>query len=104
VEWRGFDSAPLQREIDAWPAPELAPDYSGEATVETYTIDYAGKEPRGVVIGRTPADARFAAAVEDLTIVRQLIAEDPLDGGLTVARQDDGRIMVTAFEPALATA
>jgi acetyl-CoA C-acetyltransferase len=104
AEWRGFDSAPLQREIDAWPAPELAPDYSGEATVETYTIDYAGKEPRGVVIGRTPTGARFAAAVEDPAIVRQLIAEDPLGGRLTVAKQDDGRIMVTAFEPALATA
>src|SRR5580704_3899776 len=53
AEWRPFDSAPLQREIDGWAAPELAPDYSGEATAETYTIDYAGKEPRGVVIGRT---------------------------------------------------
>ncbi|HWF77658.1 MAG TPA: acetyl-CoA acetyltransferase, partial [Caulobacteraceae bacterium] len=60
AEWRGFDSAPLQREVDGWAAPELAPDYSGEATIETYTIDYAGKEPRGVVIGRTPSDARFA--------------------------------------------
>jgi len=47
AEWRGFDSAPLQREVDGWAAPELAPDYSGEATIETYTIDYAGKEPRG---------------------------------------------------------
>ena len=55
AEWRGFDSAPLQREIDGWAAPELAPDYAGEATVETYTIDYAGKAPRAVVIGRTPS-------------------------------------------------
>jgi acetyl-CoA C-acetyltransferase len=104
TQWRSFDSAPLQREIDAWPAPELAPDHSGKATVETYTIDYAGKAPRGVVIGRTPTGARFAAAVEEPAIVCQLIAEDPLDGRLTVAKQDDGRVMVTAFEPALATA
>jgi acetyl-CoA C-acetyltransferase len=103
AEWRGFDSAPLQREVDGWAAPELAADYSGEATVETYTIDYAGKEPRAVVIGRTPSGARFAAAAEDPTIVRQLIDQDPLGGRLTVAHQDDGRITVTAFEPALAT-
>jgi hypothetical protein len=41
--------------------------------------------------------------VED-TIVRQLIDEDPLAARLTVAKNDDGRILVTAFEPALATA
>jgi acetyl-CoA C-acetyltransferase len=104
TEWRGFDSTPLQREVDAWEAPTLAPDYAGEATIETYTIDYAGNEPRGVVIGRTGEGARFAAAAEDAEIVRRLISDDPLGGRLTVAKQDDGRIMVTAFEPALATA
>jgi acetyl-CoA C-acetyltransferase len=103
-EWRSFDSAPLQREVDGWAAPELAADYAGEASIETYTIDYAGKEPRGVVIGRTPTGARFAAAAEDAGIVRQLIDREPLGGRITVAHQHDGRIMVTAFEPALATA
>jgi hypothetical protein len=58
----------------------------------------------GVVIGRTPGGARFAAAAEDEAIVRQLIAEDPLGGRVTVSSQDDGRILVTAFAPALATA
>ena len=56
------------------------------------------------MIGRTSAGARFAAAAEDAEIVRRLIAEDPLGGRIAVARQDDGRILVTAFEPALATA
>jgi acetyl-CoA C-acetyltransferase len=104
AEWRGFDSTALQREVDAWAAPELAPDHSGAATIETYTVDYAGKAPRAVVIGRTPSGARFAAAAEDDVIVRHLIEADPLGGRITVAHQDDGRIMVTAFEPALATA
>jgi len=104
VEWRGFDSAALQREVDGWAALALSADYSGEATIETYTIDYAGKEPRGVVIGRTPSAERFAAAAEDAAIVRQLIEREPLGGRITVAHQDDGRILVTAFEPALATA
>jgi hypothetical protein len=57
-----------------------------------------------VVIGRTPSGARFAAAAEDAGIVRPLIDEEPLGGHMTVAKQDDGRILVTAFEPALATA
>ena len=96
---------PLQAEIDAWAAPALAPDYSGEATVETYTIDYAGTEPRGVVIGTNPVRAPASPRPSRTpSLVRQLIAEDPLGGRLTVAKQDDGRIMVTAFEPALATA
>ncbi len=63
-----------------------------------------GKTPRGVVVGRTPAGARFAAAAEDDAIVRRLIDEEPLGGRIAVAHQDDGRILVTAFEPALATA
>jgi acetyl-CoA C-acetyltransferase len=104
AEWRGFDSTALQRGVDGWAAPELAPDYSGEATIETYTIDYAGKAPRAVVIGRTPSGARFAAAAEDDAIVRHLIAEDPLGGRISVGHQDDGRIMVTAFESALSAA
>ncbi|HEY1427053.1 MAG TPA: acetyl-CoA acetyltransferase [Caulobacteraceae bacterium] len=102
--WRGFDSSALQREVDGWAAPTLAPDYSGEARIETYTIDYASKAPRGVIIGRTPGGARFAAAAEDSVIVRCLIDEEPLGGRITAAKQEDGRILVTAFEPALATA
>jgi acetyl-CoA C-acetyltransferase len=102
-EWQSFDSAPLQREVDGWAAPQLAPGYSGAASIETYTIDYAGKEPRGVVIGRTDGGDRFAAAAENAEIVSRLIDREPLGGRIVVAHQEDGRIMVTAFEPALAT-
>ena len=49
----------------AGPRRSWRPTTPARPTIETYTIDYAGKEPRGVVIGRTPSDARFAAAVED---------------------------------------
>ncbi len=100
AEWRGFDSKPLQQAVDAWVAPALAPGYEGEADVETYTIDYAGPEPRGIVLGRTAAGERVVAAVHDATIVRKLIDEEPLGGRVTVASNDEGRSSVTDFTPA----
>jgi acetyl-CoA C-acetyltransferase len=97
--WRGFDSKPLQAEIDAWPAPTLTQSYSGRATVETYTIDYAGTAPHGTVVARTPSGERLAAAVEDAALVKRMIAEEPLGASVTVASAD-GKSAVTAFEPA----
>jgi acetyl-CoA C-acetyltransferase len=98
TEWRSFDSAPLQREIDGWSKPALAEAYAGDAAIETYTVDYSGPQPRGVVVARTSDNARFAATVDDEALVARLIAEEPLGGRVTVAAQDDGRMRVTAFE------
>jgi len=98
--WRGFDSAPLQGEVDGWAKPELAQGYSGEADIETYTVDYSNPQPRGVVIGRTPTRARLAALAEDEAIVRRLIGEEPLGGRVVVAASEDGRFTVTDFQPA----
>ena len=100
AEWRGFDSKPLQQEIDAWVAPALSPGYAGEADVETYTIDYASPEPRGVVLGRTAAGERVVAAVQDPALVRRLIDEEPLGGSVTIEAAGEGRSAVTAFTPA----
>ncbi|HEY3799674.1 MAG TPA: acetyl-CoA acetyltransferase [Caulobacteraceae bacterium] len=97
--WRGFDSKPLQAEIDAWPAPALTQSYSGRATVETYTIDYAGTAPHGVIVARTPTGDRLAAAVEDAALVKRMIAEEPLGASVTVASAD-GKSLITTFEPA----
>jgi acetyl-CoA C-acetyltransferase len=97
--WRGFDSAALQRDIDGWPAPALAPGFVGEARIETYTIDYAGAAPRGVVVGRTAQDQRVVAAVDDEALVRRMIAEEPLGGKVTIAAPVEGRSLVTAFTP-----
>ena len=93
--WRGFDSKPLQQEVDAWVAPALAPGYEGDADIETYTIDYAGPEPRGVVLGRTAAGERVVAAVQDPTLVRRLIDEEPLGGKVTIEAAGEGRSMET---------
>jgi acetyl-CoA C-acetyltransferase len=100
AEWRGFDSKPLQAQIDAWAAPALAPSYAGEADVESFTIDYSGPEPRPVVLGRNAAAERVVAVVDDPALVRRLIDEEPLGGKVTVAAAGEGRSVVTAFEPA----
>ena len=100
ADWRGFDSKPLQAQIDAWVAPPLAPGFAGEADVESYTIDYSGPEPRAVVLGRTAAAERVVAAVDDPALVRRLIDEEPLGGRVTVASAGEGRSVVTGFTPA----
>ncbi|WP_109807528.1 enoyl-CoA hydratase-related protein [Sphingosinithalassobacter portus] len=47
------------------PAPELAVDYFGPATIETYTITYGrdGRPIDGIVIARTPKGARAMARI-----------------------------------------
>ena len=65
----------------------------------TYTIDYSGPRPRGVVIGRTPTNARIAASADDEAIVQRLIADEPL-GGRVVVATEEGRPTVTEFRPA----
>jgi hypothetical protein len=49
--WRALDSGALQATVDAWPAHPRAIG-NGEGIVETYTIDYSGKAPLGVIVGR----------------------------------------------------
>lgn len=57
----------FQAEADAarGPSPALAPDYEGQATIETYTLFYDrhGAVRSGVVVARTPQKARFLAKV-----------------------------------------
>lgn len=90
-EWRGFDSADLQAEIEAWPAPPAAPDDATQGAIETFTIDYGRDPPAGILICRTAAGERFAAAVEDPKLVQQMIDGDPLDAAVTCEIADDGR-------------
>jgi acetyl-CoA C-acetyltransferase len=99
ADWTGFDSAPLQAEINGWAAPVLNDHFAGEAAIETYTIDYSGPAPRGVVLARTPANERVVAAVpaEDDAMVKRLITEEPLGGRVTTAQADKGLTVVTGF-------
>jgi acetyl-CoA C-acetyltransferase len=96
--WSGFSSAELQSAVDAWPAPPLASAYEGPASIETYTIDYAGAAPRGIVVARTPAGERLAASVEEPSLVRGLVDDEPLEGAVRIAPVE-GRHTVTVLEP-----
>lgn len=94
-----FDSAPLQAEVDGWAAPELDPGFEGEAAVETYTIDYSGPAPRGVVLARSPAGARVIAMTppDDPRVAEAMIAADPLTRRAFVKPAGDGKLLVTGF-------
>jgi acetyl-CoA C-acetyltransferase len=90
ARWTGFDSAALQAEVDAWPAPPPAPE-ALEGAVETYTIDYGRQPHPGVLVCRTPAGERFVAAVEDPALIERMIAEDPLGAQVATRRDEKGR-------------
>ena len=93
-----FDSRLLQAEIEAWPAPALDPAFAGDAAVETYTVDYSGPAPRGVIVGRTDAGTRVVAMVapEETVIVEEMIAHDPLGGRVTVGAGENNKTVIRA--------
>jgi acetyl-CoA C-acetyltransferase len=96
-----FDDARLQAEVDAWPAPPLAAG-AGSGVVETYTIDYAGPTPFGVVIGRRTANGERFVAMTDPAIpalVQEMIAAEPLGATIRVAPSPEGRDLILSFEP-----
>lgn len=55
----------LQSHVPPADPPRFHADYSGEGTIETYTVlhDGAGRPRRGIVVGRTPMDQRFLAEI-----------------------------------------
>jgi len=64
--WAPDNSAALQAEIDAWPAPGQAPQADGWATIESYTVTHGRDGARtGIVIGRLEADGRRFIAKGD---------------------------------------
>ncbi len=104
ARWRGFDSRALQAEVDRWATPAVVPG-EGPGVVETYTIDYSGKAPLGVVIGRLGArgdGARFVAMTDpaDPSVVARMIEDDPLGASVTTSRNAEGRSIVTGLTSA----
>ncbi len=95
-----FDDFELQSQVDDWPAPPLgAADSMG--VVETFTIDYAGTSPLGIVIGRDRQGARFVAMSdpERPAVVETMIAADPLGAKLSLKISNEGRVLVQDIEP-----
>ena len=97
--WAPFTSSALQAEIDAWPAPRLVE--AGQGEIETYTIDYGGKTPTVTIVGRTGDGARFVAMSDpaDPGLAGRMAVEEPLGGAVTARLNDNGRAIVTDFEP-----
>ena len=101
ANWRTLDSSALQATVDAWPAhPRAVGD--GEGVVETYTIDYSGKAPLGVIVGRLDSSgARFVAMTgADPSVIRTMIEADPLGAHVEVRPGEDGRSIVRKITPA----
>jgi acetyl-CoA C-acetyltransferase len=97
-----FDSQALQAEVDSWPAvPQAMGD--GEGVVETYTIDYTGKAPLGIVVGRlNGSQARFVSMTsggED-AVIQTMIEAEPLGARVEVKPDESGRSIIRAIKPA----
>lgn len=98
--WRGFDSGDLQSEIDAWPAPPLASEAADSGEVETYTIDYQGPRPKGIIIARTRTGQRFVAMTDPGdAIAARMMEEEPLGAAVACTRDEKGRRVVVSFQP-----
>lgn len=99
---RSFD---YQAEADAArdPVPPLDRDYTGPATVETFTVFYRrdGSPRAGVVVARTDAGARTLAHVagDDVATLARLTSPDgtPVGASGTIANAADGRLRCWAF-------
>ena len=84
------DPAARQALLDAQPAPALAAEPSGDATVETYTVlhDRDGAPVRGLVISWLADGRRFLATTpDDRTLLDGLMAREAvgLRGRVTAA-------------------
>jgi len=86
--WQPFDSAPLQRKVDAAQRLAIAADAAGGATIETYTVTFDREGPRrGIVVARNARGERVIAnTASDADTLAQLLAEDPIGtrGNITV--------------------
>lgn len=79
-EWQALDSAAVQQQIDKLPTISLAPDPTGSATVETFTVGFNRDGPKmGIVIARnTQGERILALSRTDEASLQQLLAEDPI--------------------------
>jgi acetyl-CoA C-acetyltransferase len=100
VRWSGFDSSALQARVNGWPAPRLAEPRVAEGLLETYTVDYAGQAPKGLLVGTIVAtDERFVAMTSPGdAVTHALIDRDPLSAKVMLAPDSAGRSIATAID------
>lgn len=74
---RPFQHQDVQSEVDATPSREVALDYTGDATVESYTVMYGAEGPSiGHVVCRLPDDRRAWANCEDRDTLEAMTREE----------------------------
>jgi acetyl-CoA C-acetyltransferase len=79
VPFETLDAVSLQQIIDAQPKAPVAENFSGQITVESYTVAFGRSGPeRGIVVGRNAAGERVLANSTDATTINQLLQQDPL--------------------------
>jgi acetyl-CoA C-acetyltransferase len=92
------DSSALQAMIDSLPGPGVAFEADGAATIESYTVVYAGTGPaHAIVAGRLRATgARFLANThpDDTATLRAMVDGDPLGAAIQVKSSEAGNRFV----------
>ncbi|MBU2668928.1 acetyl-CoA acetyltransferase [Actinoplanes bogorensis] len=92
-EFQPSDSARIQTELDAIPAPDEAVTADGRAVVETYTVKHLrGGEREGIVLGRLDDSGRRFVARAD-AILDLLTDGDPVGESVTVRSTADGNVI-----------
>ena len=71
-------------------AVAVVEEYDGAGTIESYTVQYGRKGPRGTIVGRSPDGARFAAIPDDDAALQWLEKNEPFGTGVQV-RHSGGR-------------
>ncbi|OBT65909.1 hypothetical protein VE03_05447 [Pseudogymnoascus sp. 23342-1-I1] len=84
---------PLPPIITDVPVPAIVEEANGEATIETYTVEFNrdGTPDTGHVVGRLPSGERFLANHADEVTLAQLVGNEEPVGRRGWVRNDDGR-------------
>ena len=94
------DSSALQAQVDSWPAPSMAAEADGPATVESYTVMHSKTGPsHAVVVGRREGTGeRFLANThdEDDRTLLAMTDDDPLGAAIHVRSFEYGNRFVFA--------
>ncbi|GID30838.1 acetyl-CoA acetyltransferase [Paractinoplanes brasiliensis] len=90
--WKPSDSARIQADLDAVPAPEEAVATDGEGVVETYAVKHVrGGEREGIVLGRLDDGRRFVARSN--AILDLLTEGEPIGERVSVRSTPDGNVV-----------
>lgn len=90
--WRSWSSDALQKELDAVESVQILADFSGEGTVETYTVAHKQGAPHyAVIIGRTPDGQRFIAQSDDDNKTAEMAHRDDALGRAVAVTNNAGK-------------